>query len=47
MDPSASTRQAVGFWFDDIVMKIPLADCAGVSRWRVGGQGSGGAIGVV
>jgi len=28
-------------------MKIPLADCAGVSPWRVGGQGSGGAIGVV
>jgi len=28
-------------------MKIPLADCGGVSRWRVRGQGSGGAVGVV
>ena len=47
MDPSASTRQAVGFWFDDIVMKIPLADCGGGKVRTGGGQGLGGPTNVV
>jgi len=47
MDPSASTRQAVGFWFDDIVMKIPLTDCGGGKVRSGGGQGLGLPVNVV
>ena len=47
MEPSASTRQAVGFLFDDIVMKISLADCEFGKVRSVGGQGLESATNVV
>ena len=47
MEPSASTRQAVGFLFDDIVMIISLADCEFGKVRSVVGQGLENATNVV